>query len=194
MKYVCWVILFLFPALIFSFERLFKIARITQCNCNFGDYSIENMTVDEIVSELSLRGINYDDCTKKTSLINRLKESRATGRADPSILDKFNASDMEEALTGTATTDSSWVDSITSSDGTLPGGLSPEVVKLLTSDGEIMSMMKDPKMQDILKSVMKAGPEGMKKYLSDSGNVGFISLEFYNFIRPRCFAAATEAK
>jgi hypothetical protein len=30
-----------------------------------------------------------------------------------------------------------------------------------------MMMMRDPKMQEILKSVMTKGPEGIKRYLAD---------------------------
>ena len=41
------------------------------------------------------------------------------------------------------------------------------MMKALASDPSIMQMLKDPKMQDIMKSVMTGGPEAMKKYLRD---------------------------
>lgn len=132
-------------------------------------FTEENMSVDEIISELDLRGVTYDDCTNKSSLARRLMESRTKGRADPSLIDKFIAADMEETFSKEKRDmdDTDLIGNITSTDGTLPGGMSPELVKQLTSDKDIMNMLKDTKMQDILKSVMTNGPDGMKKYLSD---------------------------
>lgn len=37
----------------------------------------------------------------------------------------------------------------------------------MASDPEIMLMLKDAKMQDIMKTMMEGGPEAMKKYMSD---------------------------
>ena len=48
------------------------------------------MRVSEIKAELDLRGISYNDCFDKESLTLRLLEARATGKANPEILDKFN--------------------------------------------------------------------------------------------------------
>ena len=48
------------------------------------------MRVSEIKAELETRGIDYTDCFDKESLANRLKVARESGKADPSIIDKFN--------------------------------------------------------------------------------------------------------
>jgi len=48
------------------------------------------MRVAEIKSELDLRGIEYTDCFDKESLAQKLVKARASGQADPSIIDQFN--------------------------------------------------------------------------------------------------------
>lgn len=48
------------------------------------------MRVAEIKSELELRGIVYSDCFDKESLAQKLVHARASGKADPSIIDRFN--------------------------------------------------------------------------------------------------------
>ena len=48
------------------------------------------MRVAEIKSELELRGIVYSDCFDKESLAQKLVKARASGKADPSIIDQFN--------------------------------------------------------------------------------------------------------
>ena len=44
----------------------------------------------EIKAELELRRVDFSDCFDKESLALRLAEARASGKADPEILDKFN--------------------------------------------------------------------------------------------------------
>ena len=48
------------------------------------------MRVSEIKAELDLRGVEYKDCFDKESLSQRLMEARASGKANPAILEKFN--------------------------------------------------------------------------------------------------------
>lgn len=48
-------------------------------------------------------------------------------------------------------------------DGALPGGMSLEMIKALTSDKDIVMMLKDKKMQAIMSDIMTQGPEAMKK-------------------------------
>lgn len=48
------------------------------------------MRVSEIKAELTMRKVEYSDCYDKESLVERLRESRASGKADPSIIDEFN--------------------------------------------------------------------------------------------------------
>jgi len=44
-------------------------------------------------------------------------------------------------------------------------------MKELSSDPDIMNMLKDPKMQEIMKAVMTGGPEGLRKYTSDPDSI-----------------------
>lgn len=45
------------------------------------------------------------------------------------------------------------------------GGMSPNMMKALASDPEIIRMLRDKKMQDIMSAVMTGGPAAMKKVL-----------------------------
>lgn len=128
--------------------------------------SVNMMTVDEIKSELELRGVNYENCINKSQLAELLLTTRSKGKADPNIIDQFNNNLSDKDLSSKFE-DPDIMQQAISNDGTLPGGLSPQVVKAMTSDPEIMRLLRDPKMQDVMKSVMTAGPDGIKKYLSD---------------------------
>lgn len=48
------------------------------------------MRVSEITAELRLRGVEFSDCFDKESLVARLTEARASGKANPDIIDSFN--------------------------------------------------------------------------------------------------------
>ena len=125
-----------------------------------------SMTIDELKSELDIRGIDYSDCVSKGELLFRLQSARTLGKAKPEIVDQFNEFEQELDVN---VFDTEEVKQVTAKDGSLPGGLSPEMMKALGSDPEIMRILKDPKMQDIMKAVMENGPEAMKKYMYDSG-------------------------
>ena len=56
------------------------------------------MKVSEIKAELDLRGISYEGLYEKSELARALAESRASGRADPEILDNFNRQKMEKMM------------------------------------------------------------------------------------------------
>lgn len=51
---------------------------------------VGTMRVSELKSELKLRGVDFSDCFDKESLAKKLRDARATGKADPSIIDQFN--------------------------------------------------------------------------------------------------------
>lgn len=79
------------------------------------------MSVDELKSELELRGVDYDDCISKNELVDRLIQSRADGRASKDILQQFNS--LENDATSSASFDNDEIMSqVTSRDGSLPGG------------------------------------------------------------------------
>ena len=127
----------------------------------------QQMTVDELKSELELRSVDYDDCISKNELVERLVTSRTTGKADKEILSKFNEFSTTEGDMPPGALDDDMINQVKAKDGTLPGGLPPEMMKALSADPEIMTMLRDKKMQDIMAAVMEGGPDGMKKYLSD---------------------------
>ena len=56
------------------------------------------LRVSEIKAELDMRGIDYVDCFDKESLAQRLEEARATGKANPKIIDNFNKQKLEETF------------------------------------------------------------------------------------------------
>eukprot|EP01037_Dinobryon_pediforme_P022902 gene22902-24210_t len=125
------------------------------------------MSIDELKAELDLREVDYKDCFSKSELVNRLIESRVSGKANPDILKQFNSSLQDKNVVDVKNIDNSVLDDIAAQDGGLPGGMSKELLKALAGDREIMTMLQDPKMQDIMKAVMTGGPTAMKKYLSD---------------------------
>ena len=52
-------------------------------------------------------------------------------------------------------------------DGGLPGGMSPEKLMELTSNPEMMAMLRNPKMQDVMKKVMEGGPESVASMIDE---------------------------
>ena len=110
------------------------------------------MRVSEIKAELDLRGISYADCFDKESLADRLVEARATGKANPEILDKFNRQKIEETFKGEKVELKDYdIEAAVANDGTLPGGLTPDQFKKLTSNPEIMTLLQSSKMQEAMK-------------------------------------------
>jgi hypothetical protein len=48
------------------------------------------MSVDELKSELDMRGVKYEDCISKNELVDRLISTRLVGTANVDILEQFN--------------------------------------------------------------------------------------------------------
>ena len=95
------------------------------------------------------------------------------GRADPNILDSFNRASMESAWDASGAQDdiaaspaargenadaSVAVEDVTASDGSLPGGMQPEQLQALANDPEVMAMLRNPKMQEVLREVCGPRP------------------------------------
>jgi len=59
------------------------------------------------------------------------------------------------------------IDQAVSGDGTLPGGMPPDVLKELISNPEVMSLMQNPKMQDAMKIMMSGGQGAMEQAMKD---------------------------
>ena len=80
------------------------------------------MTVDELKSELEMRGVEFDDCISKNELVDRLIQSRVDGKAKVDILEKFNMLDESEVDLN-AFDDKEIISQATSRDGNLVGGM-----------------------------------------------------------------------
>ena len=124
------------------------------------------MRVSEIKAELNLRGIDYTDCFDKESLAQRLREARAKGKADPSILEKFNKSKEE-----TLNIDDETLEKAIGGDGTLPGGMPPDMLKKLMGNPELMELMSNPKMQEVMTMMMTGGQDTLMKAMAEDQEV-----------------------
>ena len=112
------------------------------------------MRVSELKAELELRKIDYAGMFEKEELARCLADARAGGRADPSLLDDFNRESMERAFESdgedaAGAPDFAAAAEAVASDGGLPGGLSPERLQALVQDPELMTMLRNPKMQEV---------------------------------------------
>lgn len=125
------------------------------------------MRVTEIKAELELRKVSADNAFEKEELATRLARARASGEADPDLLSMFNRQSAEAAFNDGASGDELPLESAVAADGALPGGLSPDALARLTSDPELMALLRNPKMQDVMSAVMQGGPEAFQKHADD---------------------------
>lgn len=140
-------------------------------NDEYEDDDLEpgKMRVAEIKAELVVRNIPHSDCFDKESLVQRLIKARKEGIADLAILDKFNKERLERAFRGESleTTlknlENSDFDSAVANDGTIPGGLTPEMFKKLIGNPEIVASLSSTKMQDAMKLVMTGNQRELEK-------------------------------
>ena len=123
--------------------------------------SCMKMRVSEIKAELELRKISTEGLFEKEELARLLSESRRAGRADPSLLDEFNKKNLEKAFEATpgaeATADAPDLSAAAAADGSLPGGMSPEVLQAATSNPELMQLLRNQKLQDLMREMMAGG-------------------------------------
>ena len=127
------------------------------------------MRVSEIKAELQLRGISYADCFDKESLIARLEAARASGKADPSILQNFNKQKLEQQFKEEKLElRDEYINAAVANDGTLPGGLTPDQFKKLTSNPEIMALLQSTMMQEAMTLMMTGGREELEKKLKEN--------------------------
>jgi len=119
-------------------------------------------------AELDLRGIGYDDCFDKESLVKRVEHARATGKADPSILTDFNKRKLEENFSGEKVEiKDEDIENVVANDGTVPGGLDPESLKKLMGNPEVMTLLQSTKMQEAMKLMMTGGQEELEKAMAE---------------------------
>lgn len=131
---------------------------------------VGTMRVSEIKSELTLRGVNFSDCFDKESLAVKLRDARASGKADPTIIDQFNKqnSDFDKSK---MEIDDDILEQATGGDGTLPGGMPPDMLQNLMSNPELMTLMQNPKMQDVMKLMMTDGSEALEKKMREDKEI-----------------------
>merc|ERR1740121_765597 len=132
-----------------------------------------NMRVSEIKSELNLRGVDYSDCFDKESLSKKLTDARINGKSDPSVLDKFNKQMLENNIKGKSLSDINDEDisTIVGGDGNLPGGMSPDKLKNLLSNPELVAMLQSTKMQEVMKLSMTGGQDALQEAMNKDPEV-----------------------
>ena len=122
------------------------------------------MKISEIKSELDLRKVSYKDCFDRDSLEKRLDEARASGKADPSIIDAFNKRNLEANVKGESfEVSDEMIENSVGGDGTLPGGMPPDMLKSMMSDPELVAMLRSPKMQEVMKLMMTEGQDALEE-------------------------------
>ena len=52
-------------------------------------------------------------------------------------------------------------------DGTLPGGMPPDMLKALMSNPELVSLLQNPKMQTVMKTVMTDGEGALEEEMKN---------------------------
>mmetsp|Transcript_21365 Transcript_21365/g.50201 ORF Transcript_21365/g.50201 Transcript_21365/m.50201 type:complete len:202 (-) Transcript_21365:1080-1685(-) len=130
------------------------------------------MRISEIKSELDLRRVKYVDCFDRQSLEERLNDARSQGRADESIIDEFNKRNLEASVKGdTFEVSDDMIDKATAGDGTLPGGMPPEMLKSMMNDPDLVNMLRSPKMQEIMKIVMSEGQQSLEDRMKEDKDV-----------------------
>lgn len=127
------------------------------------------MRVSEIKAELDLREVAYGDCFDKEALVQRLRDARATGKADPSILQQFNKQKLEQQFSEEKKVElrDEDIDAAVANDGTLPGGLTPDMFKKLTGSPEIMSLLQSTKMQEAMRLMMTGGRDELEQKIKE---------------------------
>lgn len=126
------------------------------------------MKISEIKSELDLRKISHTDCFDRESLELRLIDARSSGKADPSMIDEFNKRNLEASAKGDSfEVSDEMIENTVGGDGTLPGGMPPEMLKAMMGNEELVVMLRSPKMQEIMKLVMSGGQEDLEQAMKD---------------------------
>jgi hypothetical protein len=135
------------------------------------------MRVAEIKAELFLRNISYADCFDKESLVQRLRKARKEGVADPAILDKFNKQNLEGIFRGESVEtilknmEDSDIEAAIANDGTIPGGLTPDMFKKLIGNPEILASLSSTKMQDAMKLIMTGNQRELEKKMEEDNEL-----------------------
>lgn len=128
------------------------------------------MKVKDLKAELELRKVSTAGVMEKEELARLLADARASGKADPTMIDEFNKQALEKDLAGESVTpdiDAEAIKDAVASDGGLPGGMSPEALAALMANPEMMTLLRNPKMQEVMKKVMEDGPGAAESMMND---------------------------
>ena len=126
------------------------------------------MRVSEIKAELNLRKVDYSDCFDKESLAARLANARMQGKADPSLVDDFKQRIGEKK---SIDIDDEVLQSAVGGDGTLPGGMPPDMLKSLMANPELVELLQSEKMQSVMKLMMTGGQEAMQEAMEEDQEI-----------------------
>lgn len=63
------------------------------------------------------------------------------------------------------------IETITANDGKLPGGMSPETLKQLMANPEVMTLLQSTKMQEAMKLMMSGGREDLEKAIAEDPEI-----------------------
>ncbi|CAJ1952502.1 unnamed protein product [Cylindrotheca closterium] len=143
------------------------------------------MRVSEIKAELDLRVVDYSDCFDKDSLAKKLEEARATGKASPDVLDKFNKQRLEDNFNeNKLEIKDEELEQAIANDGTLPGGMNPDMFKELMSNPDVMALLQNSKMQEAMKIMMTEGQDGIEKAIAEDPELLEIVKELNALMQP----------
>jgi hypothetical protein len=59
------------------------------------------------------------------------------------------------------------IESSVGGDGTLPGGMPPDMLKAMMGDEELVTMLRSPKMQDVMKLMMSEGQDALEEAMKN---------------------------
>jgi len=63
------------------------------------------------------------------------------------------------------------IKNVVAADGSLPGGMHPDVFKKLVSNPELMVLLQNSKMQDVMKMMMTGGQQSIEKAMRDDPEI-----------------------
>jgi len=84
------------------------------------------------------------------------------------MIDEFNKRNLEASAKGDSfEVSDEMIENTVGGDGTLPGGMPPEMLKAMMGNEELVVMLRSPKMQEIMKLVMSGGQEDLEQAMKD---------------------------
>ena len=63
------------------------------------------------------------------------------------------------------------IQNVVAGDGTLPGGMTPDVLKKLVSNPDLMVLLQNTKMQEVMKRMMTGGQQSIEQAMREDPEV-----------------------